>query len=217
MRELIVNTFVTLDGVIQGPGGPEEDPSGGFEHGGWSVGYWDQQMQAAMGQVMGQPFDLVLGRRTYEIFAAHWPFSDEPAAAALNRATKHVASTTLRQLDWENSHLIEGDVPAAVRALKQQDGPELQVHGSANLIQTLLEHRLIDVLRLWTFPLALGTGKRLFDAGTVPSGFEVTGSQVSSTGVVIATYRSGAEIRYGSFVPESPSEAELARRETQGR
>lgn len=217
MRELIVNTFITLDGVMQAPGGPEEDPSGGFEHGGWSAGYWDEQMESAIGELMGKPFDLVLGRRTYEIFAAYWPYSEEPAAGPLNRATKHVASTSLRQLDWENSRLIEGDVPAGVRALKQQDGPELQVHGSANLLQTLLEHRLIDVLHLWTFPLALGTGKRLFDAGTVPSGFEVTSSQVCSTGVVIATYRFGAEIRYGSFVPESPGEAELARRETQRR
>src|SRR5215218_292923 len=126
MRQLIVNTFLTLDGVMQAPGGPEEDPSGGFEHGGWSVGYWDEQMGEAMGEFMGKPFDLVLGKKTYEIFAAHWPHTDEPGAEALNRATKNVASTTLTELEWENSRLIEGEVPDGVHALKQQDGPELQ-------------------------------------------------------------------------------------------
>lgn len=215
MRQLIVNTFVTLDGVMQAPGGPQEDPSGGFEHGGWSFGYWDEAMQGAMGDLMGTPFDLLLGRKTYEIFAAHWPTSSEPAAEALNRATKHVASTTLHELAWENSHLVEGDVADGVRALKAQDGPELQVHGSAGLLQTLLAHRLVDELRLLTFPLVLGTGKRLFGDGTVPDGLEMTSSAVSSTGVVMATYRTGAEIKGGSFVPEQPSEAELARRARQ--
>jgi len=202
MRELIVNTFLTLDGVMQAPGGPEEDPDGGFEHGGWSFGYWDEQMQTVMGESMSTPFDLVLGRKTYEIFAAYWPHTDQPGAGPLNKATKHVASTTLKELEWENSKLIEGDVPAGIRALKAQDGPELQVHGSANLIQTLLEYGLVDEFRLWTFPLVLGTGKRLFDGGTVPAGLDVAGSEVSSTGVVITTYRSGAEIKYGSFAAE---------------
>jgi dihydrofolate reductase len=212
VRELIVNTFLTLDGVMQAPGGPEEDPSGGFTHGGWSFGYWDEQMQEVMGGLMSQPFDLVLGRKTYDVFAAHWPHSTEPAADALNGAAKHVASTTLTELEWENSRLIDGDVPAGIRALKEQDGPELQVHGSAGLIQTLLEHRLVDELRLWIFPLVLGTGKRLFDGGTVPEGLELTSSQVSSSGVIMATYRTGAEIKSGSFALETPSEAELARR-----
>jgi dihydrofolate reductase len=203
MRELIVSSFITLDGVMQAPGGPEEDPSDGFEHGGWSFGYWDDQMRERMGEWMSQPFDLVLGRRTYEIFAAFWPNNpDEPGAEVLNNATKHVASTTLTELDWEKSDLIEGDVPDGVRALKEQDGPELQVHGSANLIQTLLEHELVDEFRLMTFPLVLGKGKRLFDGGTLPDGLEVTSSQVSSTGVVTATYRSGADIKYGSFATE---------------
>jgi len=215
MRELIVNTFLTLDGVMQAPGGPEEDPSGGFEHGGWSFGYWDEQMQSVMGESMSKPFDLVLGRKTYEIFAAHWPYSDEPAAEPLNKATKHVASTTLNALEWENSKLIQGELPDGVGALKQQNGPELQVHGSANLIQTLLVHGLVDEFRLWIFPLVLGTGKRLFDGGTVPAGLELASSQVSSTGVITATYRSGAEIKGGSFAAETPSEAELARRAAQ--
>jgi dihydrofolate reductase len=199
MRELVVNTFLTLDGVMQAPGGPQEDRAGGFEHGGWSFGYWDERMQQTMGESMSRPFDLVLGRRTYEIFAAHWPQSEEPGAEPLNAATKHVASRTLTSLDWENSRLIEGEVPEGIRALKAQDGPELQVHGSANLIQTLLGHGLIDELRLWIFPLALGEGKRMFDDGTVPAGFELTSSDASTTGVIMATYRSGAEIKYGSF------------------
>jgi dihydrofolate reductase len=216
MRELIVSSFITLDGVMQAPGGPEEDPSGGFEHGGWSFGYWDDQMQERMGEWMSKPFDLILGRKTYEIFAAHWPHNpDEPGAEVLNNATKHVASTTLTELEWQNSQLIEGDLPEGVRALKEQDGPELQVHGSANLIQSLLEHQLIDEFRLMIFPLVLGPGKRLFDGGTVPDGLEVTSSQISSTGVITATYRTGAEIKYGSFATEEPSEEEQVRRAAQ--
>jgi dihydrofolate reductase len=199
MRKLIVGSFITLDGVMQAPGGPEEDTSGGFEHGGWSFGYWDEQMQNVMGEWMSQPFDLVLGRKTYEIFAAYWPNTDEPPAEQLNKATKYVASTTLKELDWENSHLIEGDVADGIRALKQEEGPDLSVQGSANLIQTLLEHGLVDEFRLMIFPLVLGTGKRLFDGGTVPDGLDVTDAQTSSTGVIIATYRPGAEIKYGSF------------------
>jgi dihydrofolate reductase len=199
MRELIVNTFLTLDGVMQAPGGPEEDPEGGFEHGGWMVGYWDEQLGEAKGATMSDPFDLVLGRKTYEIFAAHWPHTDDPGSEELNSATKHVASTTRDELEWQNSRLIEGDVADGVRALKGEDGPELQVHGSANLIQTLLEHGLVDEFRLQIFPLVLGQGKRLFDGGTVPAGLEPASSQVLPGGVIVATYRTGAEIRYGSF------------------
>jgi dihydrofolate reductase len=207
MRELTVGTFVTLDGVMQAPGGPEEDPSGGFEHGGWSVGYFDEDMARVMTESMSEPFDLVLGRKTYEIFAAYWPNIEDSYSEPINRATKYVASTTLKELEWENSKLIEGEVPEGVRALKQEDGPELQVHGSANLIQTLLEHGLIDEFRLRIYPLVLGTGKRLFDGGTVPAGLELTSSEVLSSGVIVATYRSGAEIKYGTFAEETPSEA----------
>jgi dihydrofolate reductase len=170
------------------------------------VGYWDDELGQANGETMSDPYDLVLGRKTYEIFAAHWPDSDEPGAEELNRATQHVASTTLTELEWENSKLIEGDVAEGVRALKQEDGPELQVHGSANLIQTMLEHGLIDEFRLQIFPLVLGKGKRLFDGGTVPDGLEVTRSQVLPTGVIVASYRTGDEIKYGSFAAETPSE-----------
>jgi dihydrofolate reductase len=199
MRELVVLSFVTLDGVMQAPGGPDEDPSEGFEHGGWSVGYWDEQLEQAMGESMAPPFDLVLGRKTYEIFAAFWPQADNPAAEMLNSSTKHVASNTLTELEWENSNLIEGDVADGIRALKQEEGPELQVHGSGNLIQTLLEHGLVDEFRLKVFPLVLGKGKRLFDGGAVPAGLEMTSSQTTPGGVIAATYRSGAEIKYGSF------------------
>ena len=202
MRELIVSAFVTLDSVMQAPGGPEEDRSGGFEHGGWSAGYWNEELEQVMGEMMSGPFDLVLGRKTYEIFAAHWPHTDDPGAESLNSATKHVASTTRNELEWQNSSLIEGDVAERVRALKQEDGPELQVHGSANLIQTLLEHGLIDEFRLRIYPLVLGEGKRLFDGGTTPAGFELASAQVLSNGVIAATYRSGAEIKYGSFAAE---------------
>src|SRR5688500_15461941 len=216
MRELIVNTFLTLDGVMQAPGGPEEDPSGGFEHGGWSFGYWDEQMGESMGDFMGKPFELVLGRKTYEIFAAHWPHSQDDGAAELNGATKHAASAALTELDWQNSHLIEGDVVAGVRALKQQDGPELQVHGSATLLQTLIGAGLVDVFRLMIFPLVLGRGKRLFVDSTVPDGLELVSSQTASTGVIMATYRTGAEIKGGSFALDDPSEAELERRAKHG-
>jgi len=202
---------------MQGPGGPEEDRSGGFDHGGWSFGYWDDAMGAFIGEAMAQPFDLVLGRRTYELFAAHWPSSDDPAGEALNRATKHVASRTRTDLEWENSRLIAGDVPEAIRALKAQDGPELQVHGSADLLQTLIAHDLVDEFRVWTFPVVLGTGKRLFGDGTVPSGLELVRSEIASTGVIIAVYRTGAEIKSGSFAAEEPSRAELDRRAAQQR
>lgn len=207
MRELIVLSFITLDGVMQAPGGPGEDPAGGFDHGGWVAGYWNDELGQAMGESMSPPFDLVLGRRTYEIFAAHWPHSDDPGAELLNSATKHVASRTLTELEWKNSTLIKPDVPSGIRALKAQDGPELQVHGSANLIQTLLEHGLIDELRLKIFPLVLGTGKRLFGNGTVPAGFELASGRVLSSGVTAANYRSGVEIRYGSFAAEPSGKA----------
>jgi dihydrofolate reductase len=199
MRDLVVLTFVTLDGVMQAPGGPEEDPTGGFEHGGWMVGYWDDALASAMGESMTPPLELVLGRRTYEVMAAHWPHSDDPGADLMNSATKHVASTTLGELEWENSKLIDGDVPNGIRELKSQDGPELQVHGSANLIQTLLEHGLVDEFRLKIFPVVLGTGKRLFDTGTVPAGFALASGRVLDSGVIVANYRAGAPIGYGSF------------------
>ena len=213
MRKLVVNTFMTLDGVMQAPGGPEEDPTGGFEHGGWSATFWDDAMGAKMGESMGKPFDLVLGRGTYEIFAAHWPHTDEPGAEELNNATKHVASTTLKEVDWQNSHLIEGDVPDGIRGLKEEDGPELQVHGSAGLIQTLLKEGLVDEIRVWIFPVVIGKGKRLFGDGTIPAGLKLTDSMVSSTGVIMAAYEPVGHVPIGSFALDEPTEAEVERRE----
>lgn len=200
MRTLTVNTFLSLDGVMQAPGGPEEDGEGGFAHGGWSVTYWDQAMGELMDEVMGQPFDLVLGRRTYDIFAAHWPrVSDEDGGKPLNDATKYVASRGRPTLDWARSELIEGDAAAGVAALKQGDGPELQVHGSADLLQTLIRHGLVDRYRLWVFPVLLGRGKRLFADGTVPAGLRLVGSTVSTTGVMVGTYEPAGDIPIGSF------------------
>jgi len=200
MRKLIVSTFLTLDGVMQAPGGPEEDDSGGFAHGGWSVSYWDDRMGEVMGAAMSVPFDLVLGRRTYDIFAAYWPHaSEEQGAKPLNDATKHVASRSRPTLEWRNSVLIEGDAAEGVAALKQQDGPELQVHGSGDLVQTLLRHGLVDEYRLWVFPLVIGSGKRLFADGTVPAALRLVDSQVSTTGVVMGTYEPAGEIVTGSF------------------
>ncbi len=214
MRKLSVNTFLTLDGVMQAPGGPEEDPSGGFAHGGWSVNYWDEEMGRVMDGAMGKPFDLVLGRKTYEIFAAYWPHAtEEQGAKPLNEARKYVASRTLQSLDWAKSQLIEGDVAEGVAALKQQDGPELQVHGSSNLIQTLLRNNLIDEFRLWTFPVVVGSGKRLFEDGTVPGGLKLVDSTVSTTGVLIGTYVPSGDIPIGSFALEEPTAAEIERRE----
>lgn len=213
MRRIIASAFMTLDGVVQAPGGPEEDPAGGFTHGGWTVPYWDDVMGKAMDAATAAPFDLLLGRRTYEIFAAHWPHSDEePMASKLNGAVKHVASRTLRRLAWQNSRLIEGDVAEGVARLKRQSGHRMLVYGSGDLMQTLLTAGLVDEFLLWTFPVVLGTGKRLFAGGAVPAALELAASQVSSTGVVIGTYRLAGPVRTGSFALAQPTEAEIARR-----
>jgi len=200
MRTLSINTFATLDGVMQAPGGPEEDPNGGFTHGGWSFTYWDDVMGEIMDNYLGKPFDLLLGRKTYEIFAAYWPqHNDQPTGKALNDATKYVASRTLESVAWQNSQLLKGDVIEEIKKLKQQDGPEIQVHGSAKLIQTLLPSDVIDEMRVWTFPVVLGTGKQLFAEGTVPRALELVDSRTSSTGVIISTYQPAGEVKYGSF------------------
>jgi dihydrofolate reductase len=200
MRKLIVNAFMTLDGVVQAPGGPGEDDSGGFAFGGWSFHYWDDVMGQRMGKTMSVPFDLVLGRRTYEIFAAYWPTApDEAGGKPLNDATKHVASRGRPSLTWDRSVQIQGDVVDGVRALKDGDGPELQVHGSGNLIQTLMAAELIDEYRLWVFPVVLGTGKRLFADGTIPAALRLTDSAVSTTGVVMGTYEPAGDVPTGSF------------------
>jgi dihydrofolate reductase len=215
MRKLIVLSFITLDGVMQAPGGPEEDPTGGFKHGGWVAGYFDDFLGKVMVEQMRKPFDLLLGRKTYEIFAAHWPYvktNDDPIASGINNAKKYVASRTLIKLDWRNSELIKGDVAKEVRRLKKQDGPEIQVHGSGDLIQTLLKHDLVDELWLKIFPITLGSGKRLFAEGTIPAGFKLLESGISPSGVIIATYVRSGEVKTGSFAFDVPTEAELSRR-----
>ncbi|MDQ3952661.1 MAG: dihydrofolate reductase family protein, partial [Actinomycetota bacterium] len=177
----------------------EEDTSGGFAHGGWSVTYWDDRMGEVADGIFGKPFDLVLGRKTYEIFAAHWPHASDDLAKPMNDATKHVASRALDSVEWQNSVLIEGDVIEAIRELKRGDGPELQVHGSANLLQTLIGGGVIDELHLWTFPVVVGSGKRLFAEGAVPAGLKLVDTVTSSTGVVISTYVPAGELVTGSF------------------
>jgi dihydrofolate reductase len=200
MRKLSVNTFLTLDGVMQAPGGPEEDPSDGFAYGGWSVSYWDDHMNQVMGDSMSRPFDLVLGRKTYDIFAAFWPTAPEEAGGKpLNDATKYVASRGRPTLSWNRSVLIEGDAGDGVAALKEGDGPDLQVHGSGDLVQTLLRRGLVDEYWLWVFPVVIGSGKRLFADGTVPAGLRLADSSVSTTGVVIGRYVPAGELVTGSF------------------
>ncbi len=200
MRKLVVLTFVTLDGVMQAPGGPEEDTSGDFKYGGWTVGYWDDFMEKVMGTQMAKPFDLLLGRKTYEIFSAYWPqHKNEPAGDRLNEAKKYVVSTTLTRLNWNNSTLITGDFVNGIKKLKEQNEPEIQVHGSSNLIQTLLRNDLVDELRLKIFPVTIGTGKRLFGDGTMPAAFKLLESKISNKGVIVATYLRYGEIKTGTF------------------
>jgi dihydrofolate reductase len=214
MRTLVVNTFMSLDGVMQSPGGPHEDPTGGFQYGGWGVNYFDDEMMERMAE--SGPYELLLGRGTYEIFAAHWPYDEGPIADHLNGTRKHVASKTLDRVEWNNSNLITGDVAEYVAALKAQEGPEIQVHGSPGLIQTLLRHDLIDEYRIWIFPLVLGAGKRFFGEGTIPVGLELVDSQASKSGVTTNTYRRAGDIAPGSFEFDEPTDAELERRRRLG-
>ncbi len=209
MRKLVVGTFLTADGVMQAPGGPDEDREGGFKHGGWSVNYWDDVMGQLIVEATLQAGALLLGRKTYEIFAAHWPHvSDEdPIAAKLNGVAKYVASRTLDEVTWNNSTLIQGDVADAVARLKEQPGGEIQVTGSADLIQTLMEHDLVDEYRLWVFPVVLGEGKRLFARGAVPAALRLVDTKTSSTGVAIHTYERAGAIQYGSFAVDEEGEA----------
>jgi dihydrofolate reductase len=201
MGKLQVGTFLTLDGVMQAPGGPDEDRDGGFEHGGWSFHYWDDAMGERITESTLRADALVLGRRTYEIFASHWPNvgDEDPVAAKLNSVPKYVASRTLDEVTWQNSSLLEGDAAEAVAKLKDELDGEIQVTGSATLLQSLIKADLVDGYRLWVFPLVLGKGKRLFGEGTVPSAFRLVDQQTSSTGVSIQTYERAGEIAYGSF------------------
>jgi dihydrofolate reductase len=198
----MVPAFLTLDGIMQAPGGPDEDLASGFTYGGWSVPLWDDFLDQVIMEQMSQPFEIVLGRKTYEIFAAYWPRQNNetnPIAASLNGMKKYVASHTLQKLDWNNSTLLQGDVAQEIHNLKQQDGPMLLVQGSANLIQTLLKHDLVDELSLSIFPITLGRGKRLFAEGTLPAAFTLREAKTSSRGVIVATYERAGAVQTGSF------------------
>lgn len=200
MRKLVVGTFLTLDGVMQAPGGPDEDRDGGFPHGGWLVPYFDEKLVEIMTEWVRHAGAFVLGRKTYEIFAGSWPKATDPAdaiAVALNTRPKFVASRTLERLTWNNSTLLQGDVAEEVAKLKAQEGDEIQVHGSGHLLQTLLEHDLVDTLRLWFFPVVLGSGKRLFGEGAIPRGFRLVETQHSTTGAVMHVYERAGNLRYG--------------------
>ena len=197
MRKIIVLSFITLDGVMQGPGGPTEDTSGNFTHGGWVVPYFDEFVGKIMEEQMSKPFDLLLGRKTFEIFATYWPHADG-GKNPINEATKYVASNTLTTHEWRKSVFFKGNVVDEIRALKQQDGPDLQVHGSGNLIQTLLAHDLVDELWLKIFPVTVGKGKRLFEKGTLPASFTLVESQSSPSGVIIATFKRAGELKTAS-------------------
>lgn len=214
MRKLVVSAFVSLDGIVQAPGGPEEDPSGAFTLGGWTFPYWDEATDISAAGFDGRDRELLLGRRTYQIFEAYWPYqsADDPIAQTLNAAKKHVASRTLTQLHWHNAHLIRGEVVAAILALKAQPGPDLQVIGSGQLIQTLRAGALIDEYHVWTFPVVLGHGKRMFAEGARPAALHLVRSQVSARGVVMSTYVPAGDVHPGSFAGAAPSDRELARR-----
>ena len=218
MEKLVAGTFLTLDGVMQAPGGPEEDPSGGFPHGGWSVPYFDDRMGQLMDEWIQRASGFLLGRKTYEIFAAHWPhIHDDPLANKLNAEPKYVASRTLQRVDWNHSTLLQGDVVEGVEKLKGESNGEIQIHGSGDLIQTLLKHNLIDEFRIWINPIVLGKGKRLFGEGTVPAALELVETQRATTGSVLQVYRLAGKPTYGSFAMEQPTAEEIERRKKGGR
>jgi dihydrofolate reductase len=205
MGTLLVTTFLSLDGVMQGPGGPDEDRDGGFVHGGWSVPYFDDNVGGIMTDLVGQASALLLGRRTYDIFAASWPLAeaDDPIGSVLNRIPKYVASRTLDSVSWQNSTLLSGDTAGAVAKLKQQVDGEIQVHGSGDLSQTLIRNDLVDEFHLLLFPVLLGTGRRLFADGTVPGGLRLVSNTTSPSGIVVNRYARSGELAYGAMGPET--------------
>lgn len=213
MRKVVLTAFTSLDGVMQAPGGPDEDRSGGFRHGGWVVPTFDQAVGQAMDEAFAEPFDLLLGRRTYDIFAAHWPRpeamqgEDAEIARLFNAAAKHVATHRPESLDWHNSHGLGADAVAGVRMLKDGDGPALMVQGSTDLLRQLFAHDLVDELRLLIHPLVLGGGKRLFADGTPPAALRLVDSRSSPSGVLIAHYRRAGDVATGSFALEDSADA----------
>ncbi|MGH6613940.1 dihydrofolate reductase family protein [Sphingomonas sp.] len=214
MRKIIAGAFQSLDGVMQAPGGPSEDPTGGFTLGGWSFTYWDEVMGEHMGGVIGGEYDLLLGRKTYEIFAAHWPFmTDDPIGEKFDRIAKYVVTSSTEPLGWNNSHAINGDAAASIAALKASDGPDLLIQGSTKLYPALLKAGLIDRLFVMTFPVVVGGGKRLFAEGVTPGALKLIDHKVSTTGVIIATYEPAGPVPIGSFQMPEPNELERARQE----
>jgi dihydrofolate reductase len=214
MRKVVAAAFVSLDGVMQAPGGPPEDPTGGFALGGWMVNHLDEQVGQSIDEMFSAPFDLLLGRKTYEIFAAHWPFmpDGDPIKEAFNAVTKYVATRSDMALTWQKSVRLEGDAVDAVRRLKQEDGPTLLTQGSSVLLQSLLAHDLVDEFRVMTFPLILGPGKRLFGEGATPGALRLASARVSGTGVIMSVYERAGEVTVGTFELPDPSDAEIARR-----
>jgi dihydrofolate reductase len=198
MRKIIIVEFVTLDGIIQAPGGPEEDTSGGFKYGGWTAPFFDDFSGKIMAEQMKQPFSLLLGRKTFEIFSSYWP-QHEDMWPGVNDATKYVVSSSLKKSDWSNTVVINDNVVEELKKLKIQDGPDMQVYGSGNLIQTLLKNDLVDELWLKFFPVTLGQGKRLFAEGTIPAAFKLIECKVSPSGVIFANYKRAGEVKTGSF------------------
>ena len=201
MSKLTVSTMVSLDGVMQAPGGPKEDPSGGFKYGGWTAPYGNDEGLECIVEWFSQAGSFLLGRKTYQIFAGYWPKvtdPNHPIAGPLNQLPKYVASKTLKKVEWNNSRLLKGNLVAAIKKLKAEAGNELQVHGSSGLLQTLLKARLIDELRIMTFPVVLGKGKRLFGSGTVPGAMELVDSKRTSSGVVIQVYRPAGAVETGT-------------------
>jgi dihydrofolate reductase len=213
MRTLRTATFVSLDGVMQAPGGPTEDPRDGFRFGGWTFPFFDETIGSLMHQAMGEDYDLLLGRCTYEIFSAYWPHQDDDIGRTFNAVNKYVAAGPETPLDWAHSHRLEGDLAEAVRALKATEGRDLLIQGSSEVIHTLLAADLIDQLTVLTFPVILGRGRRLFDDGSHPHRWTLESSETSATGVIVANYRRAGEVPVGSFADDNPSAAELARRD----
>ena len=215
MRKIIVASFTSLDGVMQAPGGPNEDPTGGFAFGGWVAPHFDAALGAAMGEIFGRPFCLLLGRKTYDIFAAHWPHvadPNDPIAGIFNQVTKYVASRTNPKLTWRNSRLLGEDIVASLKKLKGEGGPDLLVQGSSDLLQTLWKNGLVDEFSVLIFPVVLGKGKRLFGDGASPAGLKLLKSQSFPTGVIVANYQPDGAVKTGDFQLAEPTEAELERR-----
>lgn len=213
MRKIISITHVTLDGIMQAPGGPEEDPRGGFTQGGWAMRFSDEAGAEALDEIISGDFDLLLGRRTYEIFAAYWPYAgDHPIANAFNKAKKYVATNSLHSFDWTNSYRLNGDTVDKIRNLKTSDGPELHIWGSGELLQTLIAAKLVDEFRVWIYPLILGKGKRLFESGLPPQGLTLVESRRTPSGALLNTYRPAGPLPNESPTTDKPSDAELERR-----